>query len=596
MIFSKSINQYYKKYFLFFLIGIVSLIVVDIAQLQVPRMIGNLVDELENYRKGIITQEEIFTVLSDIILVLVGISAVIVLGRFLWRFGIMGGSRRVTYELREALFAHALKLSNRFYSERKVGGLMAHFTNDILAVRRAVGPGMIMFVDAVFLGALVFGRMLFLDVRMTLILILPMLLIAITGLTIGNIMRQRFRESQKAFEDLSDVTQESLSGISVIKAFVKETLEIKHFLKKNANARDKNVRFARMAMLMRVITRSVVSLVFVVMIAYGSQLVELTRDASDPFTIGDLVQFISYFNMLVWPMMAISMIINVRSRGRASLERIEKILDEPVEIHDDNPLEIDEIQGDIEFNHLYFQYPDGSDYVLKDVTFKINAGETVGILGRTGSGKTSIVDLLLRLYNLEDNKLLIDGFDIMKLPIKQVREAIGYVPQDGFLFSDTIKNNIALGIDKASPSYEDERIQEMAKLSDVHDNIEDFKEGYDTVIGERGVTLSGGQKQRLSIARALAKEPPILILDDSVSAVDTSTEEKILNNLREIRNDKTTILIAHRISTIKNADKIIVIDDGQVLDIGTHDELYERCEFYHDLVERQRLEDEQEVE
>ncbi|MFP4078380.1 MAG: ABC transporter ATP-binding protein, partial [Candidatus Izemoplasmataceae bacterium] len=218
-----------------------------------------------------------------------------------------------------------------------------------------------------------------------------------------------------------------------------------------------------------------------------------------------------------------------------------------------------------------------------------------GILGRTGSGKTSIVDLLLRLYNLEENQLLIDGQDIMNLPIKQVREAIGYVPQDGFLFSDTIKNNIALGIDKESPSYEDERIQEMAKLSDVHDNIAEFKEGYNTVIGERGVTLSGGQKQRLSIARALAKEPPILILDDSVSAVDTSTEEKILKNLREIRDDKTTILIAHRISTIKNADKIIVIDDGEVLDIGTHDELYERCEFYHDLVERQRLEDEQEV-
>ncbi|MFW5892752.1 MAG: ABC transporter ATP-binding protein [Bacillota bacterium] len=595
MIFSKSINRYYKKYFLFFLMGILSLVVVDIAQLQVPRMIGNLVDELENYRKGLISEQEIFTVLSDIILVLIGISVIIIIGRFLWRFGIMGASRRVTYELREDLFDHALKLSNRFYSERKVGGLMAHFTNDILAVRRAVGPGMIMFVDAVFLGALVFGRMLMLDVRMTLILILPMLLIAITGLTIGNIMRRRFRESQKAFEDLSDVTQESLSGITVIKAFVKENLEIKHFLKKNANARDKNVRFARMAMLMRVLTRSIVSLVFVVMIAYGSQLVELTRNTSEPFTIGDLVQFISYFNMLVWPMMAISMIINVRSRGRASLERIEEILNEPVDVYDDNPVGIDAIKGDIEFNHLYFQYPDGSDHVLKDVTFKINAGETVGILGRTGSGKTSIVDLLLRLYNLEENQLLIDGQDIMNLPIKQVREAIGYVPQDGFLFSDTIKNNIALGIDKESPSYEDERIQEMAKLSDVHDNIAEFKEGYNTVIGERGVTLSGGQKQRLSIARALAKEPPILILDDSVSAVDTSTEEKILKNLREIRDDKTTILIAHRISTIKNADKIIVIDDGEVLDIGTHDELYERCEFYHDLVERQRLEDEQEV-
>ncbi|MGM0436249.1 MAG: ABC transporter ATP-binding protein [Bacillota bacterium] len=593
MLFSKSINKYYIKFFHLFLMGVIALVIVDLAQLEVPVIIGSLVDELDAYSKGTLSEAEMFDTLESLILTLAGIAALIVSGRFLWRFGIMGASRRVTFELREDMFNHALKLSNRFYSERKVGGLMAHFTNDIRAIRRAVGPGMIMMVDATFLGALVFIRMFMLDARLTLILIVPFIMITTTGLTIGNKMRKRFRESQQAFEDLSDVTQESLSGISVIKAFVKENLEIKHFLKRNEIARVKNVRFARMAMLMRVIVRTIVSLVFVLIIAFGAELVRSTSGTADPFTVGNLVAFLSYFGMLIWPMMAISEIINVRSRGRASLERIERILNEPVDIYDDNPLNIEKLDGNIEFNHLDFQYPDGSDYVLRDITFKINQGEMVGILGRTGSGKTSIVDLLLRLYNLEENELLLDGHDIMNLPIKQVRESIGYVPQDGFLFSDTIKNNIALGIDKESETYE--RIEDMAKLSDVHDNIVEFKEGYETVIGERGVTLSGGQKQRLSIARALAKEPPILILDDSVSAVDTSTEEKILKNLRTIREGKTTILIAHRISTIKNADKIIVIDDGRVLDIGTHDELYERCEFYHDLVERQRLEDEEEA-
>ncbi len=595
MLFSKSINKYYVKFIHLFLLGVIALIVVDLAQLEVPMIIGRLVDDLEAFRTGEITREEAVEAVRNILLLLVGISVMIVIGRFSWRIGIMGGSRRMAYELRDDMFSHALLLSNRFYSERKVGGLMALFINDIEAIRRAVGPGMLMMIDAIVLGTLVFTRMFLLDARMTLVLVLPLVLIASAGIFIGTRMRQRFRQAQKAFEDLSDVTQESLSGISVIKAFVKEELEILHFLKANKNAKDKNIRFVRMQMLLQVIVRGIVSLTFVLMIIYGAQLVEMTSGTDDPFTVGDLVAFLSYFGMLIWPMMAISMIINVRSRGRASLQRIEEFLDEPVEIKDENVIDVKEIRGDIEFNHLYFKYPDekGEDYVLKDISFKINAGEMVGILGRTGSGKTSIVDLLLRLYNLEENQLLIDGYDIMRLPIKKVREDIGYVPQDGFLFSDTIKNNIALGVDYEGRQMD--KIQEVAKLSDVHDNIVQFKHGYETVIGERGVTLSGGQKQRVSIARALAKNPPILIMDDSVSAVDTSTEEKILRNLRKIRKGKTTIMIAHRISTVKNADKIIVIDDGEVLDVGTHEELYERCAFYRDLVERQQLEDEVEV-
>ncbi len=594
MIFSKSINKYYRKFAPLFLMGIVSLLIVDLAQLEVPIIIGQLVDDLEAYRTGEHTNAEIQTIINDIVLTLSLIAALIVGGRFIWRLGIMGGSRRLVYELRNDMFDHALRLSPRFYSQRKVGGLMAYFINDIQAVRRATGPGMIMFIDMIFLGLLVFARMYLIDARMTLVLAFPLFMIAMIGITIGNKMRQRFRQAQEAFEYLSDDVQESLSGIDVIKSFVKEEKEIRHFLKANKNARDKNVRFARMQMLMRASVRMIVSLSFVLMIAYGTQLVSITEDTADPFTIGDLVAFLSYFSMLIWPMMAISMIINVRSRGKASLQRIESILNEPVDIVDDeNTVNIDEIKGDIEFNHLTFKYPDaesGESPVLKDISFSINAGEMVGILGRTGSGKTSIVDLLLRLYNLEEDELRIDGIDIMNLPFKKVREDIGYVPQDGFLFSDTIKNNIALGVDDNRADMD--KIQEVAELSDVHDNITQFKHGYETIIGERGVTLSGGQKQRVSIARALAKNPPILIMDDSVSAVDTSTEEKILKNLRKLRKGKTTIMIAHRISTVKNADKIVVIDEGEVLDVGTHEELEARSEFYRDLVERQQLEDE----
>ncbi len=595
MLFSKSINKYYLKFAHLFIIGVIALLVVDLAQLEVPIIIGQLVDDLEAFRAGVYTRDEALALVNEIVMTLVIISALIVGGRFVWRIGIMGASRRIAFELRNDMFEHSLKLSNRFYSERKVGGLMALFINDIEAIRRALGPGLIMFVDMIFLGGLVFWRMYRIDARMTMILVLPLFLIAIAGIILGNKMRMRFRDAQKAFEDLSDNVQESLSGITVIKAFVKEQQEIKHFLKANKNAKDKNIRFVRMQMALQVVVRAIVSLVFVLIIAYGTNLVQVTAGTADPFSIGDLVAFLSYFGMLIWPMMAISMIINVRSRGRASIQRIEDILNETVDIVDENTVNVENIKGDIAFNNLYFRYPDAEpdDHVLKDISFEINAGEMVGILGRTGSGKTSIVDLLLRLYNLEPNQLKIDGIDIMRLPFKQVRENIGYVPQDGFLFSDTIKNNIALGVEDERADLD--RIEEVAKLSDVHDNIVQFKQGYNTVIGERGVTLSGGQKQRVSIARALAKNPPILIMDDSVSAVDTSTEEKILKNLKKIRQGKTTIMIAHRISTVKNADKIVVIDEGEVLDVGTHDELEKRCEFYRDLVERQQLEDEVEV-
>ncbi len=586
MIFGKIVNKYYLKYLHFFILGIIALVIVDYFQLEIPALTGKLIDDLVN---GDINREGIIDIVSLMAVYVV----IIIVGRFLWRIFIFGASRRVDYGIRNEMFIHTEKLSNRFYSENKVGGLMAYFTNDLEAVRRAVGPGMIMLVDALFLGGLAFYHMFKLDFALTMYSGIPLLFIAIYGTYIGNKMRKKFKEAQQAFEDLSDFTNESLSGISVVKAFVKEKTEIKEFLKVNKRVKQKNVEYVKMQTILQVTIRLIVSIIFIVILGYGGYLVKSTAGTATPFTVGSLTEFFMLFSALIWPMMALAMIINVRSRGKASLERIARILNEEIDVYDEDVIDVEEIKGEIEFRDLSFKYPDGSEDALHNINFKVNVGETVGVLGRTGSGKTSIVDLLLRIYNVDENKLFIDGIDIMKLPIRKVRASIGYVPQDGFLFSDSISNNISLGLQKRKDVYQE--IQEAAKLSDVHDNIVDFSEGYETVIGERGVTLSGGQRQRLSIARALIKDPSILIMDDSISAVDTKTEETILSNLEKVRKGKTTLIISHRISTIKDADKIIIVNEGRVIDVGTHNELIKRCNFYKDMVNRQKLEEEIEV-
>lgn len=589
MIFGKSINKYYKENFFWFLIGILSLIVIDTLQLEIPGLIGEIIEGLES---STITLDGVLDILKTMGLFV----AIIMAGRFVWRMTIFGASRRFDYGLRNDMFAHAEKLPNEFYSKNKVGGLMAYFTNDLESVRRAVGPGMIMFFDTVYLGSLAIYKMGLLSWKLTLFSAVPMLIIAILGTYIGRIMRNKFKDAQKAFEDLSDFTNESLSGIAVVKAFVKEKLELIEFLKYNQRAKDKNIDYVKIQARFQIMVRIIVGLIFVVILGYGGYLVYLTNVVgSGSFTTGQLTEFYMLFGSLIWPMMALSMIINMRSRGKASLQRIESILNEEVNVKDHlNMDEVSKLNGNIIFKNLTFTYPDANHPALTDVSFEIESGETVGILGRTGSGKTSIVDLLLRIYNIDENQIMLDGHDIMNIPIKTVRDSVGYVPQDGFLFSDSVKNNISLSFEESDDMFKD--VEKAAMLSDVHSNIVEFTDGYDTVIGERGVTLSGGQRQRVSIARALMKNSPIMILDDSVSAVDTKTEETILSNLENTRKGKTTLIIAHRISTVKKADKIIIVNDGTVVDVGKHDELIERCQFYADLVERQRLEDEMGVE
>jgi ATP-binding cassette subfamily B protein len=586
MLFGKHINKYYLKYGILFLIGLAALVVVDYVQLEIPNIIGTIIDGLE---LKTLAKEDVVVFIKDI--VIYGI--IIVAGRFLWRIFIFGTSWRIDFDLRNKMFAHAEKLSQTYYSEKKSGGLMALFINDLNAIRMAFGPGLLMLFDIIILGGLAFYRMFMLDRTITYFAAIPLALIAVMATYISKITGKKFKARQQAFEDLSDFTQENFYGISVIKAFVNEVREMRAFAKINKRNQEKNVSYIKASTFLHIAVEMFINIIRVTMLGVGAYLVYKTISTTDVFSIGDLTRYIAYFGTLIWPMMAIGRLINMRAQAKASLDRVSAFLDADIEIHDDREVvNVEKIEGKITFNNLTFRYPKTDKDVLKNINFVIEKGQTVGIIGRTGSGKTTLVDLLLRLYNLKTCELLIDDTDIMKLPIKTIRDAIGYVPQENFIFSDVIRNNISFSTDIA----DEELIKQMAIYSDIHDNIVDFPNQYDTMVGERGVTLSGGQKQRISIARALLKNPEILIMDDSFSAVDTKTEEQVISNLRELRKGKTTIIIAHRISTIKSSDQIVFIENGEVMAKGTHEELLKTCELYRKMVIHQRLEAELEGE
>jgi len=586
MLFGKHINKYYLKYGIFFLIGLAALVVVDFVQLEIPNIIGTIIDGLE---LKTLAKEDVVVFVKDIAI----FGLIIVGGRFLWRIFIFGTSWRIDFDLRNKMFAHAEKLSQTYYSEKKSGGLMALFINDLNAIRMAFGPGLLMLFDIIILGTLAFYRMFTLDKTITYFAAIPLALIAVMATYISKITGKKFKARQQAFEDLSDFTQENFYGISVIKAFVNEVKEMRAFAKINKRNQDKNVSYIKASTFLHIAVEMFINIIRVTMLGVGAYLVYKTINSNDVFSIGDLTRYIAYFGTLIWPMMAIGRLINMRAQAKASLDRVSAFLNADVEIHDEKEVvNVEKIEGKITFNNLTFRYPKTEKDVLKNINFVIEKGQTVGIIGRTGSGKTTLVDLLLRLYNLKTCELLIDDTDIMKLPIKTIRDAIGYVPQENFIFSDVIRNNISFAKDEA----DQELIKQMAIYSDIHDNIVDFPNQYDTMVGERGVTLSGGQKQRISIARALLKNPEILIMDDSFSAVDTKTEEQVISNLRELRKGKTTIIIAHRISTIKSSDQIIFIENGEVMAKGTHEELLQSCELYRKMVIHQRLEAELEGE
>lgn len=591
MLFGKHINKYYLRYAPLLLFGIAALVLVDYMQLLVPEMYQMVINGVNT---GSVTVNgeplpfDMSFLLDRICKPMILIVVSMVIGRFAWRICFFGAGIRVETDLRARMFDRCKDLSREFYQNNKVGGLMSLFTNDLETVQDCFGSGILMFCDALFLGLLAIFKMAKMNLLLTLFSLIPMAFMLGAGLIIGKYLTMKWDVRQEAFSSLSDFSQESFSGIAVIKAFVKELKELSAFRRLNKENENANVEYTKLSVKLNITITLLVETVTTVILGYGGYLVH-----EKVFNAGQLVEFIGYFTAIVWPVMAVSELIEMRSRGKASLDRIGDLLEAKIDVKDRDCVKEDfpPLTGNIEFRNLTFRYP-GAEYdALRNVSLSISAGENVGIIGKTGAGKTTLVDLLLRTYNVPDGTLFLDGYDVNDIPIRHVRNFAAYVPQDNFLFSDTIANNISF----ASDCNDRAEIEKAAEYADVHDNITGFSEGYETVLGERGVTVSGGQKQRISIARALMKDASILILDDSVSAVDVGTEKKILASLKKIREGKTTILIAHRVTTIENMDKIVFLDDSNpestVAAVGTHEALYASCPAYRSMVELQRLDD-----
>ena len=587
MIFGKYINKYYLRYAPSLILGLLALTLVDYMQLVIPnlyQMVVNGINDGAVVIDGVSYVFDMDFLLDRVCMPMLVVILSMVFGRFLWRICFFGSAIKVETDIRNRMFDHCRNLSHQYYQVNKVGNLMSLFTNDLETVQECYGNGLLMLFDAVMLGLLAVYRMWQMDHFLTVLSLIPMALLLGASTVVGRYMEKKWDIRQEAFSKLSDFSQESFSGIAVIKAFVKEAKELWAFRELNTENERANVDFTRASVLLRILVTLFVESVTCVILGYGGYLVY-----NDAFNAGQLVEYIGYFTAIIWPIMAVSELIDMTSRGKASLKRISELLDAKQDVIDrPGVVRLENVRGDIEFRDLTFRYPDGEFDVLRNISFKINAGESVGLVGKTGAGKTTLVDLILRTYNVPDGTVFIDGHDVNTVAIRDVRAASAYVPQDNFLFSDTIAKNIAFASGEAS----EEDITAAAVLSDVDGNIREFSEGYGTVLGERGVTVSGGQKQRISIARALMKNAPILILDDSVSAVDTRTEKTILDNLSSSRKGRTTILIAHRISTIERMDKIIYIDDGRLVAIGSHAELCRTCPEYNHMVELQRLEEE----
>ena len=570
------ICQYIRRHKLQYVLGILTLFFVDYANIFIPKLTGVITDGLTAHSMdwGDVKKNLLY-------LFLLGLSLAV--GRFFWRYFLFGASRSIEKELRNDMFAHLEKMDVEYYNEHKTGDLMTRFTSDLNAIRMAIGPAVISVFDASVMTLMViFQMMYYVSVKLTLLTLIPMLLILFGEIYYGKIIRPRFTARQEAVSDLTDYVQESFSGIRVIKAFVREKSQRYHFLKENTNTMEKNLNIAKIQCFIIPLLDVVIGLSSLITLIYGGYLALL-----GDITLGRFVAFNQYINMLVWPMLACGDSVNMFSQGAASIHRVQEIFDSKPEVADTDKTEpVDEIKGEITFNHLSFIHRGHSEPTLEDINLHVPAGTTLAIIGRTGNGKSTLVNLLLHLYNTKPGMLLIDGKDINTIPLKTLRENIGYVPQDNFLFSDTLKSNIAFGAEDEDMGA----IISATRAACIHENIVQFPDGYETIVGERGVTLSGGQKQRSSIARALMKNAPILILDDALSAVDTDTEEHILHNLKKNRAGKTTILIAHRISTIQNADIIMVLENGTAAEIGNHASLMEQHGIYYDMFEKQQLE------
>ena len=568
--------KYMRKYKFQFGMGILTLFIVDVANIFIPKLTGTITDGLTAKTMG-------WAGVKECLLGILALGLTLAIGRFLWRYYLIGTARKIERDIRNDMFAHLETLDVEYYHGHKTGDIMTRFTSDLNAVRMAMGPAVIAIFDAVVMTVMILFQMIvYVNWKLTLLAMVPMLIICFGYMYFGNLLEKLYAERQGAISSLTDFVQESFSGVRVIKAFVRERAELKAFLKENKNTMDKSLQIAKLHAVLMPLLDIIIGLSSLATLLYGGYLTLIGE-----ITLGRFVAFNQYINMLVWPMLACAEAGIMFTQGAASARRIKEIMDARTEITDaEDAVDVNKISGEIEFSELTFRHQGAKEDVLKDINLHIPAGTTLAIIGRTGNGKSTLVNLMLRLYQTEPGMIRIDGHDIGKLHLKTLRENIAYVPQDNFLFSDTLKSNIAFGV----KGQDMNAVIKAAEAACIHDNIVNFPEGYDTVVGERGVTLSGGQKQRSSIARALMKDAPILILDDSLSAVDTDTEEHILKNLKENRAGKTTIIIAHRISTVQNADIIMVLDKGQAMEVGNHEELLAKNGIYAAMYEKQQLE------
>ena len=566
---------YIWKYKVHYLIGLFMLLMVDYLNLFIPQITGEITDGLTAHALDL---DGLLHLIFNLMTCVVAIA----LGRVFWRTFILGASRKVETEIRNDMFSKLETLSQNYFNQHKTGDLMTHFTNDLDALRNSIGFAVVSAFDAVVMTIMVIYKMMsHVDVGLTLLTLIPMGLIAAGSIYFMDKFELLFGNKQKAFGKMSDLVQESITGERVIKAFVQEKNQDKAFEKVNIENKKANMDVVKMMATFGPLLGFIVGLGYTISIIYGGYLAITAQ-----ITLGRFVAFNSYLGMLVWPMIALGDSITTFSQGKAAVGRIGEIFNEIPEIIDEDVLDIHTLNGNISIENLTFAYGENLPNALEDLSVEIKQGETFAILGRTGEGKTTLVNLLSRMYDMNSGTIKFDGNHIKEIPLKTLRSNIAYVPQDSFLFSDTLENNIKFG--KTDATHEE--VIQVCKEACVHDNIIDFPEQYETVVGERGVTLSGGQKQRCAIARALLKNAPILILDDSLSAVDTDTEDQILDNLKQKRQDKTTIMIAHRISTVKNADKILVLENGKKAEYGTFDELMALNGIFKEMYDKQQLE------
>lgn len=574
----KYLRKYKKKIYLGFLFILLS----NILSVFVPLFIRDGIDELR--------QQISSPALVRYALLIVGVTLFSGIFRFLIRQTIIVASREIEYDLRNDLWSHLQKLSLRFYQNTKTGDIMAHATNDINAVRSFLGPAVMYSFDTLTLFVFTLALMFSIDVELTFLSLLPFPVLSVFVYVFGKKIHILFTKIQEHFSVLTAKAQENLSGIRIVKAYVREESEIEHFRKLSYEYFKKNLRKIKVESLFRPILFIVIGSSIMIIMWFGGKKV-----IDGELTLGEITAFILYMGYLIWPAIAFGWITNITQQAAASQKRLNVLFAIEPEIKDSEltNYSINKLNGEIEFKNVYFRYRDNLSYVLENINLKIPVGSTFAIIGHTGSGKTTLVNLLLRFYDIREGEILIDGYDIKTIPLKILRDQISYVPQETFLFSDTLKNNITYGLNSfPTEEYVNQRVNEAVRIAHLTPDVESFPHGLETMIGERGITLSGGQKQRTSIARAVAKGGKILILDDCLSAVDTNTEEIILKNLKEFMKGRTCLIISHRISTIKDADQIIVLENGKIAERGTHDELVDLNGIYYRIYQKQLLEKE----